>query len=156
MDKQQFLSHVEEAYDTMELKKESIFMFKLLQFQFEYDDEKKTCTISCPVTEIMLNPSGIVHGGMFTFLADTAMGHLNFRHKDVPYVSLELKTSFFKAANSGRLIATSRYAKEGYNVSFMECDVKNEKDDLLCRTSGIFYRFDKKNSHGKQTDTRSE
>nr|WP_277398301.1 PaaI family thioesterase [Neobacillus citreus] len=115
----------------------------MLQFEFDYDDEAKTCTITCPVTDIMYNPAGIVHGGIFTFLADTAMGHLNFRLKDVPYVSLELKTSFFKATKSGKLIATSRYKKDGYKISFMEADVRNEEGELLCTTSGTFYRYDK-------------
>ncbi|WP_077214861.1 PaaI family thioesterase [Bacillus dakarensis] len=143
MDKQEFMAHVENVYDTYQQKPEQIFMFKLLQFQFDYDDEAKTCTITCPVTDIMHNPSGIVHGGIFTFITDTAMGHLNFRHKDAPYVSLELKTSFYKAAATGKLIATSRYVKEGYKVSFMEAEVKNENGELLCRTSGTFYRYEK-------------
>jgi uncharacterized protein (TIGR00369 family) len=143
MDKQEFMARVENAYDTYDLKAESIFMFKLLQFQFDYDEEARTCTITCPVTDIMLNPSGIVHGGIFTFIADTAMGHLNFHFKDAPYVSLELKTSFYKAAATGTLTATSRYVKEGYKVSFMEAEVKNEHGELLCRTSGTFYRYEK-------------
>lgn len=143
MDKQEFMAHVENAYDTYEAKPENIFMFKLLDFEFDYDDEAKMCTITCPVTDIMYNPAGIVHGGIFTFIADTAMGHLNFRHKDAPYVSLELKTSFFQATTTGKLIATARYLKEGYKVCFMEAEVKNEHGDLLCQTSGTFYRFDK-------------
>lgn len=144
MDKQEFMARVEQAYDKFEMKPESIFMFKLLDFKFDYDEEARTCTITCPVSDIMYNPAGIVHGGIFTFIADTAMGHLNFRLKEVPYVSLELKTSFFKATTTGTLIATARYVKEGYKVSFMEAEVKNEEGELLCRTSGTFYRFDKK------------
>ena len=144
MDKQQFMATMEQVYDTQETKPDSMLMFKLLQLEFDYDDEAKTCTISCPVTDITLNPAGIVHGGIFTFIADTAMGHLNARLKDASYVSLELKTSFFKATTTGKLIATARYLKEGYKVSFMEADVKNENGDLLCQTSGTFYRYNKK------------
>ena len=92
--------------------------------------------------EIMLSGESSMAG--FTFIADSAMGHLNFRFKDAPYVSLELKTSYFKAASSGTLYATARYIKEGYKVSFMECDVKNENGELLCNVNGTFYRFKKK------------
>jgi uncharacterized protein (TIGR00369 family) len=144
MDKQEFMAHMEQVYDTYAIKPESIFMFRLLDFEFDYDDEAKTCTITCPVTDFMHNPAGIVHGGIFTFITDSAMGHLNFRHKDVPYVSLELKTSYFNAAAAGKLTATARYIKDGYKVSFMEAEVKNEEGTLLCRTSGTFYRYDKK------------
>lgn len=144
MDKQQFMAHVEHAYDTKTIGPENLFLFKLLNFEFAYDDEKKTCTISCPVTEPMLNPAGIIHGGILTYLADTAMGHLNGRTKDVPYVTLELKTSFLKASNSGQLIATARYIRDGYNVCFMECEIVNEKGEMMSTTNGTFYRFDKK------------
>lgn len=144
MDKQHFLNHVEKAYDSSSQQPENVFLFKLFDFNFTYDDEKRTCTITCPVTEPMLNPSGIVHGGIYTYITDTAMGHLNFRYKDAPYVSLELKTSYFKVSNTGTIIAIARYVKEGYKVSFMECEVKNEKDELMCVTSGTFYRFEKK------------
>lgn len=146
MDKQEFMAHAEQAYDTYELKPESIFMFKMLQFEFNYDEEARTCTITCPVTDIMLNPAGIVHGGILTFLADTAMGHLNFHLKDAPYITLEMKTSFYKACNEGKLIATGRYIKEGYKVSFMEAEVTNEMGEPLCKTSGTFYRYEKKKS----------
>ncbi len=144
VDKQEFMKRAEYAFDTFQLKPENIFMFKLLNFEFEYDDEARTCTVSCPVTDLMLNPSGIVHGGILTFLADTSMGHLNFRLKDAPYISLELKTSFFKATASGKLVATGRYIKEGHKVCFMESEVRNEKGELLCKTTGTFYRFEKK------------
>jgi acyl-coenzyme A thioesterase PaaI-like protein len=43
-------------------------------------------------------------------------------------------------------MATARYIKDGYNVCFIECDVRNEKGDLLSRTNGTFYRYEKKNT----------
>lgn len=144
MDKDKFMKLAERAYDTYEIKKEQIFLFKLFQFEFSYDEQNRTCTITCPVTDLMINPSGLVHGGVLCFLADTAMGHTNFRFKEDPYVTLEMKTSFIKAAASGKLIATARYVKEGYNVSHMECEIKNEKGELLCKTSGTFYRYARK------------
>lgn len=144
MEKKQFLNHVEEAYSTFSLKPENIFLFKLFQFDFSYDETERTCTISCPITDIMLNPTGVVHGGVYTFISDTAMGHLNFRFKDAPYVTLELKTSYFRAVSSGKMIATARYVKEGHQVSYMECEVKNEEGKLLCKTTATFYRFEKK------------
>ncbi|WP_158591840.1 PaaI family thioesterase [Oceanobacillus halophilus] len=144
MDKQEFMALAEKAYDNYEIKPESIMMFKLLQFEFDYNDEEKTCTIRCPITDIMLNPAGIVHGGIYTFISDTAMGHLNFRVKDTPYVTLDMNTSYFRATSTGEIVATARYSKEGHKVSFMECEVKNEQGDLLCKTTGTFYRYEKK------------
>lgn len=143
-EKKQFMELVEKAYDTYEINQESIFLFKLFQFEFDYDEEERTCTITCPITDFMLNPGGIVHGGVYTFIADTAMGHLNFHFQDATYVTLEFKTSFFKATSTGSIVATARYIKEGYKVCYMECEVRNEEGDLLCKTSATFYRYSKK------------
>lgn len=143
VDKQQFMDHVEHVFDTYELKPGNIFMTKFMQLNYDYDDELRECIVTCPISEILLNPAGIVHGGIYTYLADTAMGHLNFRYKDVPYVTLEIKTSFYKAISSGRLIARGRYTKEGYKVSFMEAEVCSEDGELLCKASGTFYRYEK-------------
>lgn len=144
MNKQQFMEQIEKAYDKAAVEPENLFLFNLFQFEFTYDTEKKTCTITCPITEEMLNPNDILHGGILTYLADTAMGHLNGRMKDAPYVTLELKTSFFKATNAGQLTATARYVRDGYKVAFLECEVKNENDELMSVTTGTFYRFEKK------------
>lgn len=143
MNKEEFLQFVGAIYDTYESKPGGSFLSKLFQYEFSYDDEARTCTITCPVSDFMYNASGIVHGGVLTHLADTSMGHLNFHFKNAPYVSLELKTSFFQAVKSGRLIATARYVREGYKVSFIESEVKNEQGQLLCKTTGTFYRYEK-------------
>jgi uncharacterized protein (TIGR00369 family) len=142
--KEQFMQLAENAIDTYEMSPENVPMFKLLQFEFDYDEEAQTCTVSCPVTNLTFNPTGIVHGGILTYLADTSMGHLNFRFKDAPYVTLELKNSFFKASAAGKLIATARYVKNGYKIAFLESEVKNEEGEILCKTSATFYRYEKK------------
>lgn len=144
VEKEEWLKLIEKAYDERSQKPESVFLFKLFQFEFSYNEEERTCTITCPVSDLMYNPSGIVHGGVLTTLTDTAMGHLNFHFKDAPYVSLDLNTSYFKAVSSGKLIATARYNKDGYKVSFIECEVHDEKGDLVCKTTGTFYRYNKK------------
>lgn len=143
MEKDDFLAQVEKAYDAKSMEPENVFMFKLFDFQFSYDDENKQCTITCPVTEVMHNPASILHGGIATYIADTAMGHLNFRLKDAPYVSLDLNTSFLKAVSEGTLYATARYLKDGYKVCFMECIIKDEADDIIAKTTGTFYRYEK-------------
>lgn len=143
MNKKKFLSQVEKAYDAKKMEAEKIFLFNFLEFDFSYDKDNRQCLISCPVSEPMLNPGGILHGGIATYIADTAMGHLNTRFKDSSYVSLDLSTSFFNAISTGKLFATARYIKEGYKVSFMECVIKDENDNIICSTTGTFYRTKK-------------
>ncbi|WP_216828531.1 PaaI family thioesterase [Alkalihalobacterium elongatum] len=144
MNKDYVLQQAGNAAEKTELAPEKAFLFQFFDFKFSYDDEKKECTIECPVSETMFNPFGTVHGGIYTYLADTAIGHLNFRFKEDPYVSLELKTTHMKAITSGKLIAKARYSKDGYNVVFTECDIFNEEGELVSTTSGTFYRVKKR------------
>ncbi|WP_209124915.1 PaaI family thioesterase [Alkalihalobacillus sp. BA299] len=144
MNKEFVIKQAQYAAEKTELAPEKAFLFQFFDFQFSYDDEKRECTIECPVSETMFNPIGTVHGGIYTYLADTAIGHLNFRFKEDPYVSLELKTNHLKAITSGKLIAKARYTKDGYNVLFTECDIYNELGDIVSKTSGTFYRVKKR------------
>lgn len=143
MDDQTFLHQMQSAWLQAEQAPEKVFLFQLFDFAFSYDDEQRHCRIECPVVEAMFNPLGTVHGGILTYLADTAIGHLNFRYKEAPYVSIELKTSYIKAVTSGKLIATASYVKDGYNVVFTECTIENEHGELISTTSGTFYRYTK-------------
>jgi len=138
--KEQVVQLAGRAWEKAALQPESVFMFRFLQFQFSYDDARRECRIECPVTPAMYNPFGIVHGGIYTFIADTAIGHLNFRYKDAPYVSLELKTSYLKSTQTGKLIATARYVREGNRVLFAEATVEDEHGERLSVTTGTFYR----------------
>jgi uncharacterized protein (TIGR00369 family) len=143
MNKETTLQHVKKSWLEAEVAPQKLFLFNLFDFSFSYDDENKLCRIECPITEPMYNPLGTVHGGILTYLADTAIGHLNFRFKDAPYVSIELKTSYLKASTSGKLIATARYVKDGYKVMFTECVIENENAEIVSTTSGTFYRYTK-------------
>ncbi|AHV95660.1 MULTISPECIES: PaaI family thioesterase [Paenibacillus] len=115
-------------------------LFALLGFAVSYDEDNKVCRIECPVQTLMLNPLGIVHGGIHAYLADTAFGFLTIQFKDVPYVSLETKTSYMKSAAGGRLIADARFVKDGYKALFLECRVENEQREVLSVTTGTFLR----------------
>jgi uncharacterized protein (TIGR00369 family) len=146
MNNEKVLDQVKYSLSKAELAPEKVFLFHFFDFKFSYDDVNKQCIIECPVTETMFNPLGTVHGGIITYLADTAIGHLNFRHKEDPYVTIELKTSYLRAVKSGKLIAKARYVQDGYNILFTECVIENEKGELISTTSGTFYRVKKRES----------
>lgn len=67
-----------EAWEEAALTPERVFLFRFLQFQFTYDDTRRECRIECPVTPVLYNPLRMVHGGIYTYIADTAIGHLIF------------------------------------------------------------------------------
>ncbi len=117
-----------------------MYLFEMLGFQVTYDQERRTAHIECSIQEPMLNALGVVHGGMHTYLADTAFGLLTNRFIEGAFVALELKTSFLQKTSEGQMIATARFVKEGRNVAFLACTVESGEGILLSETTGTFYR----------------
>ncbi|MBU9712662.1 PaaI family thioesterase [Evansella tamaricis] len=116
-----------------------LFMYSLLDFDIQYDEKVERVYISVPVTEIMFNPIGFLHGGILTYIADTAMGHLCAAFAESPSVSLELKTQFFRTTRKGTIHATAYFTKKGKNVQFVECVLKDNEDRDLGKVTGTFY-----------------
>lgn len=136
-----FVEHVIQSNANSELKLENLFLYNLFQLDFEYDDNRKTCTIKCPITEPMLNELGTVHGGIHTYIADTAIGHLLNYFSSVPHVTLEIKTSFLKSMSNGMLIAKASFVQEGKTIIFSQCEISNEEGEIAAVTTGTFYRL---------------
>ena len=116
-----------------------LFLYSLLDLDIQYDEDNEKVHISAPITNIMFNQMGIIHGGIITYIADTAMGHLVAAFAENPAVSLELKTQFFRTTNEGSFHAHASFLKKGRNVHFVECDLKDDRDRLLGKVTATFY-----------------
>lgn len=139
MDKDQLRAQFEQALENFEEGSGNLFLYSLLKFDFEYDEENKVVRIEAPITEMMYNPIGYIHGGIITYIADTAMGHLCGAFADRPGVSLELKTQFFRSAKTGSLKAEAYFVKQGKQVQFVECTIHDDQQKLLAKTTATFY-----------------
>jgi uncharacterized protein (TIGR00369 family) len=139
MDKQKMREQFEQALNDHEDGTPQLFLYSMLDFSFEYNEENEEVKITAPISEIMYNPVGYIHGGIITYMADTAMGHLCSAFQDRPSVSLELKTQFFRSAKTGKLEAKAYFIKKGKQVQFAECVIHNEEGRLLSKVTGTFY-----------------
>ncbi|QOY35018.1 PaaI family thioesterase [Anaerobacillus isosaccharinicus] len=139
MDKEKLREQFEHALNTHQEGTGQLFLYSLLNFTFDYDEEHEVVRIEAPISEMMYNPIGYIHGGIITYMADTAMGHLCAAFAYRPGVSLELKTQFLRAAKTGTLKAEAFFVKKGKQVQFVECDIKDDKDQLLAKTTATFY-----------------
>lgn len=130
-----------QALEKHEIKPESLFLFHLFGFEFSYDDERETCTIRAKLNETMMNPFGILHGGLVTYMADSAMGHLCARYVEGTFVTLELKTQFFRAAHKDgqTIIAEASFRKKGRTVLFIDCNVTTEDGKALANMSSTYF-----------------
>ncbi|QKS70736.1 PaaI family thioesterase [Paenalkalicoccus suaedae] len=142
MDKQKWTKQAEAAVEAHTDGSPDVFMYKMLDMTFDYFDDPEEVVVKAPVTEIMLNPVGFIHGGIMTYLADSAMGHLCAAFNDLPSVSLELKTQFLRTVKTGSLTAKASFLKKGRGVQFVECIIYDDEERVLCKTTGTFYQVD--------------
>ncbi|MCD8511179.1 MAG: PaaI family thioesterase [Bacillus sp. (in: Bacteria)] len=139
MEEKQLRERFEAALAVRDSGTGRLFMDEIMDMDIDYNEEEETVTVTVPVTDILFNPIGFIHGGIMTYIADTAMGHLCAAFADNPSVSLELKTQFFNTTREGNVVATAHFLKKGKNIQFAECDLKTEKGKPLGKVTATFY-----------------
>lgn len=139
MKKDDWINKVNQAVETHHDGTSNVFLYSLFDFSFDYLEETEEVHLEAPVTELMYNPVGFIHGGVITYIADTAMGHLCAAFNERPSVSLELKTQFLSTAKSGTLKARAYFLKKGKGVQFVECTIHSDNGTLMSKISGTFY-----------------
>lgn len=83
------------------------------------------------------NPMGTVHGGVFTDLADLAMGSAfsTVIGEDESFTTIELKINYLKPVWNDTLTATAKVLKKGSTVGLIECEVHDSKGSLVAYTT---------------------
>lgn len=92
--------------------------------------------------EMWMNMQGVLHGGAYASMLDTACGVAARSVLDMEVysgqVTLELKTSYLKAGYPGKYVAKGRLLRKGKRVSYAEASLFNEAGDLVSRASATF------------------
>lgn len=96
--------------------------------------------IEFTMTEDHTNTMGTLHGGVFCTIADTAMGVAFFTllEKGETLTTLELKINYLKPVWNGRLLAVGKVVKKGKLTGYVECDIVDEKEQLVARASSTY------------------
>lgn len=83
------------------------------------------------------NPMGTLHGGVLCDIADAAMGiaYASTLEDGESFTTLELKINYLKPVWNSTLFAEGRVVRQGKTVGMVECDIRNEKGDLVARAS---------------------
>lgn len=99
--------------------------------------EPGIAVIAFRATESHRNPMGTLHGGIVCDIADAAMGmaYASNLNDGESFTTLELKINFFKPIWNASLRATGRVVKQGRTVGMVECDVTDEKGNLVARAT---------------------
>ena len=101
------------------------------------DVDEDSLTVRLPITDKVLQPYGIVHGGISLFLIETAASsHAGFG-VDLEVarpVGVEINGSHLRSATAGTLKAVARVVRRGRTHIVHEVDVLlEESGELLCR-----------------------
>lgn len=84
----------------------------------------------------LLNPAGIVHGGVMATLADTvAIMGCGYLYEAIDITTVALQVSFIKAVKSGILRARARVLSRGKHLSHWQVEEFDERNELICVVS---------------------
>ena len=106
----------------------------------EYTDGVFVCSL--PVTESLMNPNKVVHGGALYSLADTGMGGAVYSSlSDGEYTAtIEIKISYFKPVSNGKVICKSKVINQGKRIVSLESELFVNRV-IVAKATGSFAIF---------------
>ncbi|MGJ3264368.1 MAG: PaaI family thioesterase [Salinarimonas sp.] len=126
---------MERALDGHAQDFETFFLARFIGLSFSYipaegpDAQKEACRITFPVTEMLKNPQGSLHGGVMATAMDISMGHLVKKVAGAG-ATIEMKIQYMRPVASGTVTCEGRFTKRGRALSFMESRLYGEDGKL--------------------------
>lgn len=103
-------------------------------------DGVSKCSIE--VTKQLLNPHGVVHGGVLYSMADTGMGAALYSCIDSEEIcaTVQLDIRYFQAVSSGTIYCTTRVLRMTKKLATLESEIHNKKN-LVAKATATYYIF---------------
>lgn len=103
--------------------------------------EDDTVTISIPITPLLYNPLGIVHGGMIATLIDTAMGTLSNKATpiDKMAVTTQLNIHYLAAIKGNNLTCYATITHKGSRMMVLSAVVERDDGKKVAIASSNFF-----------------
>lgn len=89
------------------------------------------------------NPPGVLHGGVLTLLADSAMGtaFLSTLDGDASGTNTGMHIDFLRPTTAGSLEAEARVVQQGRTTALLEASLRDGEGRLVARASSRFLRL---------------
>jgi len=115
----------------------------------KYENGYSQCVLE--VSEKLLNPHKVLHGGIIYSMADTGMGAALYSclSEDELCSTVEIKICYFGAVISGIVTCDTELIRRGKRIAFLESDIKND-ETLVAKAMGTYYIF--KGKEGRLAD----
>ena len=100
-------------------------------------------TCSLVVRDNLLNPHGVLHGGVTYSMADTGMGAALYSllEEGQSCATVEIKIAYFRPVTSGTLTCETKIIQKGKKIAFMESELK-VGDKMIAKAMGTYSIFD--------------
>ena len=104
------------------------------------DAEPGVAIARVEVSTDLLNPNGVVHGGVLFTMVDTAMGKATLSVLDDGQrcASVEVQLRFLRPIAAGRLTATASVIRPGRKIIHLEARIRDGDDTLVATATGTF------------------
>ncbi|BDW85455.1 PaaI family thioesterase [Roseicyclus marinus] len=136
-------ARLKDALDTHEQVFERFFLARFLDLSFAYlpdaasDEAKEVCRLTFPVTDMLRNPQGALHGGIMASAMDISMGHLVAKVAG-PGATIEMKVQFLRPVMGGTVTVEGSFTRRGRSLSFMESKLFSEDGKLAAHATATW------------------
>lgn len=135
IDEQAARAHLDTILGDHEQAFERFFLARFLNLSFEYlpldafDAQKEVCRVSFPMSDMLKNPQGSLHGGVMATAMDISMGHLINRVAG-PGATIEMKVQYMRPVTQGIVTCDGRFTRRGRSLAFMESRLSDASGKL--------------------------
>lgn len=136
-------AHFETALAEHHQDFETFFLARFLDLSFEYlpaespAPDKEVCRVTFPVTEMLKNPQGSLHGGVMATAMDISMGHLVKKVAGAG-ATIEMKIQFMRPVSGGKVTCEGCFIRRGRSIAFMESRLLGEDGKLAALATGTW------------------
>ncbi|HXZ18661.1 MAG TPA: PaaI family thioesterase [Candidatus Acidoferrales bacterium] len=97
------------------------------------------------------NPMGTLHGGVLCDIGDAAMGfaYATSLAEGESFTTIELKINYLRPVWKARLRAAARVVKRGRKIGLVECNITDEKGNLVARASSTCMTLSGEDARGR-------
>ena len=114
---------------------------EVIGFTIESRDGASVATVE--ITDLHLNPHGVVHGAVPFTLMDTAMGGAVMSTIDDGRLcaTIEMQTRYHRSATAGTLTASARVTSGGRRIIHLAAETHDHDGRLIASATGSFAVF---------------
>jgi len=98
------------------------------------------CVMECQASAHLLNPYGLLHGGVLFAALDTAMGGAvtSVLAEGETCATVEAKINYLAPVTEGKIVATGKVVQKGRSLAVAEARAVSENGRLLAVMTGTF------------------